>query len=142
MLSKRDVLGGIFGTTALAIAGPAFAKKDVVGKIFFKGVAPKSVKGSAVIVRNGDQLSLQLGSDFVSQNGPDLFIILHEPGVEKGVQKGKFVNLGKLESNRGTSNFNIGMPPTLLAKKYDSVVVWCKEFNVTFGIGKIVMIGE
>ena len=41
------------------------------------------------------------------------------------------VNLGKLKANNGNQNYNI--PDGTDLSKYDSVLIWCKQFSVLFG---------
>ncbi len=68
--------------------------------------------------------------DFKSTNGPDLYVYL---STDK--QASDFVSLGKLKANIGNQNYDI--PTDTDLAKYDTVLVWCKQFSVLFGSAEL-----
>jgi hypothetical protein len=59
-------------------------------------------------------------------NGPDLYVYL---ATDKSASD--FVSLGKLKANNGNQNYNI--PSEIDLTKYDTVIIWCRQFSVLFG---------
>ncbi len=104
------------------------------------GVAPEALSGSFVGVGDGIHnaegmakiIQLEDGSqilrleEFRSTNGPDLYVYLATD--EKATD---FVSLGPLKANIGNQNYDIPQGTDL--SKYDTALVWCKQFSVLFG---------
>ena len=89
-----------------------------------------NAKGAAKVVAlegGGNVLRLE---DFQSTNGPDLHVYL---SVDKGASD--FVELGKLKANIGNQNYEI--PEGTDLSKYDTVLIWCKQFSVLFGSAQL-----
>jgi hypothetical protein len=78
-----------------------------------------------VIPIDGGSEILRL-EDFESTNGPDLYVYLATD--EKATD---FVSLGRLKANIGNQNYEIPQGTDL--SKYDTALVWCKQFSVLFG---------
>lgn len=88
--------------------------------------------GQAQIVEEGGAKYLELSQDFQSDRGPDLKVILHKAStVNQKVQEGDYVNLGLLKSFNGSQRYLI--PDEVDLTQYQSVAIWCEEYNVTFG---------
>jgi hypothetical protein len=68
--------------------------------------------------------------EFKSTNGPDLYVYL---STDK--QASDFVSLGRLKANIGNQNYDI--PSGTDLSKYDTVLVWCKQFSVLFGSAEL-----
>lgn len=68
--------------------------------------------------------------DFHSTNGPDLHVYL---ATDKHATE--FVDLGKLKANNGNQNYDIPQGTDL--SKYDTVLIWCKQFSVLFGSAEL-----
>ena len=68
-----------------------------------------------------------------TSNGPDLFVYLstNPPDGPEGQFDDDFVNLGRLQGNVGSSNYEI--PADTDVARYASVVIWCDRFNSAFG---------
>jgi hypothetical protein len=64
--------------------------------------------------------------DFRSTNGPDLYVYL---ATDKNAND--FVSLGRLKATSGNQNYDIPQGTDLA--KYDTVLIWCKQFSVLFG---------
>jgi hypothetical protein len=46
-----------------------------------------------------------------------------------------FVDLGRLKGNIGNQNYDI--PAGTDLSKYDTVLIWCKQFSVLFGSAEL-----
>jgi len=96
--------------------------------------------GMAKLFNNPEgKVVLQFDSSFRTDAGPDLFVVLHRaPNVVEVTQpptyalkEGDYVIIAPLKSTTGEqsydilSNINLG--------DYQSVAIWCRQFNATFG---------
>jgi hypothetical protein len=63
-------------------------------------------------------------------NGPDLYVYL-----ATDEEASDFVSLGRLKANNGSQNYDI--PEGTDLSKYDTVLVWCKQFSVLFGSAEL-----
>ena len=70
--------------------------------------------------------------NFKSSNGPDVRIYLAEDTQAQG-----FVDLGVIKSTQGNFSYDIPESVNLNTKSY--VLVWCEDFSVLFGSGKLMM---
>lgn len=84
-----------------------------------------NAKGTAKILSLADDKVLRF-ENFKATNGPDLYVYLATD--EKATD---FVNLGPLKANIGNQNYQI--PKGTDLTKYDTALVWCKQFSVLFG---------
>jgi hypothetical protein len=96
---------------------------------FEKSEHPTS--GAAQIVMQNGKKYLKFDSSFQSENGPDLFVILHRQDSPKSYGKADYVSLGRLKKVSGQQMYAI--PTGVNIAKFKSVVIWCKKFNATFG---------
>lgn len=97
-------------------------------------------QGMAQLVRQENGIVLQLDQSFqTSTSGPDLFVVLHrsedvlgstEPPAYPLVE-GEYVVLAPLQSYSGTQAYEI--PGDINVDDYRSAVIWCRQFNATFG---------
>ena len=95
-----------------------------------------ATSGSALIVRLEDG-SVRL-EDLDTSNGPDLRVILSDRPVSDdwhGWTDGRHVDLGGLEGNVGSSNYEI--PRDVDPSDFRTVVVWCRRFTVGFAVAPI-----
>lgn len=97
----------------------------------FVGTAAHPTDGSAQIVEVDGQYYLELDEAFRSDDGPDLFVVLHTQAVPESYGPDDFVNLGRLQSIEGAQRYAIPAGVDIAALK--SAVIWCQQFNVTFG---------
>ena len=152
-------------STALALlvltlaAGPARAEpaQDAQANVLYSSSLWKKdkyeIEGTYRIESrpNGDAgplLRLVLGSDFRTEEGPDLKLLLspRRPGKvkAKNALEGALV-LGVLEKNRGSSFFAI--PEGVGLTQYHSVVIHCEAYTVLWGrapltVGEVVATGQ
>ena len=68
--------------------------------------------------------------NFISTNGPDLFVYL-----STDENASEFINLGGLKANKGNQNYEI--PDGTDLSKYNKVLIWCKSFSVLFGSAEL-----
>ncbi|MEL6814563.1 MAG: DM13 domain-containing protein [Cyanobacteria bacterium J06598_3] len=87
--------------------------------------------GSAQIVESDGQYYLEFDSAFRSDDGPDLFVLLHTQAVPESYGPNDFVNLGRLQSLEGAQRYAI--PAGVDINALRSAVIWCQDFDVTFG---------
>lgn len=96
--------------------------------------------GTAQILRGPDaSLTLRL-EGFETSNGPDLHVWLSDReagGSWFKYDEGDRIELGELKANRGNHNYAIPADADLAA--IQSVVIWCKRFQVAFGSAKLSM---
>ncbi len=72
-----------------------------------------------------------LGADFEVGPGPDyhVYLVPKEKVRESGdVKETMFVDLGRLRAFKGSQKYEI--PAGLDLKKFQSVVIWCRQFGV------------
>jgi len=87
--------------------------------------------GSARIVEENGQRYLEFDSAFSSDSGPDLFVLLHSEDAPTSYAPENYLNLGRLQSTNGTQRYAI--PADVDISAFSSAVIWCRQFNVTFG---------
>lgn len=105
---------------------------------FVSGEHP--TQGTANLVRHENGVVLQLDESFqTSTSGPDLVVALHrfedvlgstEPPAYPLVE-GEYIVLAPLQEYSGTQAYEI--PAEINLDDYQSAVIWCQEFNATFG---------
>lgn len=89
-------------------------------------------QGQVNIIEENGIKYLEISSNFKTDRGPDLKVILHNSStVNAQVQEGEYVNLGKLQAFQGSQRYKL--PQDLDLNGYQSVAIWCEKFNVTFG---------
>ena len=96
----------------------------------FIGVA-HSTSGTATIFSQDGQRHLELGRDFSTDSGPDLFVLLHRSPTPESYRREDYVSLGRLQQSHGSQRYLI--PADVDLENFNSVVIWCRRFNVTFG---------
>jgi hypothetical protein len=87
--------------------------------------------GSVSIAKEDGKNYLILGQDFKTENGPDLFVVLHRSLPPQNYDAKEYIDLGKLQSISGSQKYEI--PADVNPKEFKSAVIWCRKFNVTFG---------
>ncbi len=89
--------------------------------------------GTASIITENGKKYIQFDDQFKSDNGPDLFVILHKDDKLPitGIKKEDYVTIARLKSTSGVQKYEI--PENVDFTKYKSVAIWCRAFNATFG---------
>jgi Electron transfer DM13 len=88
-------------------------------------------KGLAEIVTQNGKNYLRLNKAFRSDEGPDVFVLLHREDSPKEYKKSDYVSLGRLQKTKGKQLYRI--PNEVNITEFKSVVIWCRQFNATFG---------
>jgi Electron transfer DM13 len=97
--------------------------------------AEHPTQGMATIVQMGRHKYLKLDNSFKSEDGPDLFVILHRQDSPQQYQKKDYISLGRLKKIDGVQMYQI--PSGVNIADFKSVVIWCRQFNATFGFAPI-----
>ncbi|MEM7794161.1 MAG: DM13 domain-containing protein [Cyanobacteria bacterium P01_C01_bin.118] len=100
----------------------------------FKTVSSNTVGGATIVEENGKRY-LEFDETFSTESGPDLFVLLHKEATPESYSSEKFVNLGDLQSIDGSQRYEI--PEDISVDDFQSAVIWCRQFNVTFGFAAI-----
>jgi hypothetical protein len=115
------------------VAQKAAAERTLLSGSFIKAEHP--TQGMATIMQVGRNKYLKLDSTFKSEGGPDLFVILHRQDSPQRYQKKDYINLGRLKKVGGAQMYRI--PSGVNIADFKSVVIWCRQFNATFGFAPI-----
>jgi Electron transfer DM13 len=105
--------------------------------MFTSGEHPTS--GSVQILTENGQRFIELGGDFQTEQGPDLFVILHRNNDVIGsteppaysINTADYQEIAPLKTIAGTQRYPI--PDSVNLADYQSVAIWCRQFNATFG---------
>jgi len=98
--------------------------------------------GSVVVSRLADGSRVLRIEDLHTSNGPALHVWLSDAPVVEGsagwgvFDDGRYVDLGELKGNIGSSNYLI--PPDVDLGALPSVSIWCARFNVSFAATRLV----
>lgn len=96
--------------------------------------AEQPTTGMARIVEEGGHRYLELDAAFTtSSQGPDLHVLLDTTNTPPGTyaDQGRTINLGGLKEYSGAQRYPI--PDAIDVSNYQSVVIWCRMANATFG---------
>jgi hypothetical protein len=104
---------------------------------FRNGEHPTS--GGAKIVEINGKRYIEFDKNFKTDAGPDLFVILHRSadviGTTKApahsIKEGDYLLLEPLRTTSGSQRYEI--PAEINLANYNSVAIWCRRFNATFG---------
>lgn len=118
----------------MAASGPVAVKRGTFrdADSFHKG------EGSATVYTLPDGSHVLRFEDLRVTNGPDLRVILasHPDPMSRGnVHSGEYVELGKLKGNIGNQNYTF--PEGLSPDDYNSVIIYCKPFQVIFSVAPL-----
>lgn len=110
----------------LPASGVSAGTLSLSGSFVGVGDGVHNAEGMASVVSLGDGSKILRLEDFKSTNGPDLYVYLATD--QKATD---FVSLGPLKANIGNQNYDI--PDGTDLSKYNTALVWCKQFSVLFG---------
>ena len=96
----------------------------------FQGV-DKETQGTVSIVEENGTRYLEFDAAFESADGPDLFVLIHREDVPQNYDADQYINLGELQATAGSQRYEI--PEGVSVADFQSAVIWCRQFNVTFG---------
>ncbi len=114
--------------------GPGLAQARRQG-MFVKAEHP--TQGTAKIVSDRGKTFIEFDQKFKTDAGPDLVVILYrrESVPIGGLKAADYVTLGKLQKTQGQQRYAV--PASVDVSQYQSVAVWCRQFNATFGFAKL-----
>mgnify|MGYP002780608662 CR=1 FL=1 len=92
--------------------------------------------GTASIVTANGQQYLEFDAAFDTARGPAVEVILYKgPAVPVNIAEGDYITLAPLQSFSGAQRYPI--PAGVNVSDYQTVGIWCRQFNVTFGYAPI-----
>ncbi|MDE2780816.1 MAG: DM13 domain-containing protein [Chloroflexota bacterium] len=94
--------------------------------------------GTATIYQVPDGGHVLRFEDFMVTNGPDLRVLLAEPGDPMSrdeLQSGGYTHLAKLKGNIGNQNYEI--PADIDLSEQNSVIIYCMPFHVIFSVAPL-----
>ncbi|NJN24264.1 MAG: DM13 domain-containing protein [Acaryochloridaceae cyanobacterium RL_2_7] len=121
-----------FGTQSADAAPQLVALKSAQGTFTS---SDKSTQGDFYIKKVDGKHYLKFASNFSTSNGPAVEVLLHREAVPQSYNSNNYVSLGEIKSFQGAQWYAI--PENVDINQYQSVSIWCREFDVTFGYGKI-----
>jgi Electron transfer DM13 len=92
--------------------------------------AEHTTAGAAQIVTENGKRFLVLDSAFMTDEGPDLLVLLHQEQMPQTYAQ-NYISLGELKNAKGEQRYAI--PDDADLDTFRSVVIWCRQFNATFG---------
>jgi hypothetical protein len=115
----------LFVNKSVNETGPAVAETLRSGS--FESYAHET-KGKAAILKSAGGFILRL-SDFSTSNGPDVHVLLSKTSDPMDITES--LDLGSIKGNQGDQNYTL--PAGTDPSQFNSVTVWCKRFDVSFG---------
>ena len=103
-----------------------------------------TTNGKASIIQENGTYFIELDQTFkTSENGPDLFVVLHRsPNIlnvskppDYAIAEGDYTLIAPLKSFNGKQRYAI--PKDIQIDNYQSIAVWCRKFNATFGFAPL-----
>ena len=92
----------------------------------------KDTTGTASVVTENGQTYIVFDEAFDTARGPDVQVVLHTGStVPVSIDEADYVTLATLQSFEGEQRYLI--PADIDVNDYQTVAIWCREFNVTFG---------
>ncbi len=134
-----DLPGFIVAATflVLALAGPGAdpaAAEEVLASGRFHGASRHQAAGVARLVKTSDGGYAVSFSEFASDPGPDIFIILstaEDPRSSGDIKKSRYIALGRRQGETGVQSYKL--PLTVDPGKFRSVGIWCRQYSILFG---------
>jgi Electron transfer DM13 len=97
-----------------------------------------STSGRALLLQLSDGSRYLRLEDLNTSNGPDLRVWLTDQPVSSDWHvwdDGRYVDLGALKGNVGDQNYLL--PSSVDVTKFRTAVVWCRRFQVGFGVAPL-----
>lgn len=132
---NETVVTGVAPAAAPPTASGAPTVNVEVAQATFEGRA-HAARGDATVVslaQGGQVLTL---TDFATDNGPDLRVLLVKGPVNGDGDVSDYVDLGRLKGNIGNQQYTI--PSGTDVRTYSTVIIWCRAFSVSFAQADLV----
>ncbi|MBD2296254.1 DM13 domain-containing protein [Anabaena sphaerica FACHB-251] len=95
-----------------------------------------STQGKVSVISDNGISYLQFNQSFKTDSGPDLVVILHRGNVpSKSLKEQEYVSVAKLQNIKGSQRY--ALPKNVNLADFNSVAIWCRKFNVTFGYASL-----
>lgn len=98
--------------------------------------AEHPTEGTAQIVSQGRKRYLEFSQTFQTDEGPDLYVILHRDDnlPITGLRSQDLVIIGRLQKVKGSQRYRI--PNNIKLANFRSVAIWCRQYNANFGYAR------
>lgn len=133
-----DDAGGSSDDTAADPGEASAAQEEAAGAVklvagTFEERNNHRITGSATVYELDDGSRTLRLEPFESENGPDLVVYLTaaDHADDDEALGDDFVTLGELKGNVGNQNYDV--PADVDLDRYDTAVIWCRRFTVSFG---------
>lgn len=87
--------------------------------------------GSVSVVTENGRSYLEFSDAFKTEQGPELFVVLHRSTLPKSYKASDYVSLGPLQKLQGTQRYPI--PDRVDLGEFYAVAIWSRKLNSTFG---------
>ncbi len=122
-----------------AAANPCAAHTVAQGTFYDGPHAPgHRVSGNASISKGADGAYWLKFTQFVSDAGPDVNIILspaHAPKTDAAVKRAGYITVAARKALTGDQSYRL--PESFDPNLYQSVGIWCEQFGVLFGAAQL-----
>ena len=137
---KAEVISNS-STQGFNLSTKATTKTIIKSGTFVNGKSP--TVGKAKIVEENGTRYIEFDDAFQTDSGPDLFVVLHRSAdvigsgqaPAFGIKEGEYVKLAPLQTTTGKQRYII--PASIDLEDYNSVAIWCRRFNATFGAASL-----
>ncbi|MEL7351887.1 MAG: DM13 domain-containing protein [Cyanobacteria bacterium J06649_5] len=116
-------------TPLSSLSPQALAQNVSAGAAFVGEDHPTT--GSAQLVEIEGERYLEFDAAFRTDAGPDLVVLLHKEAVPTSYSSENYINLGQVQRVAGKQRYAI--PAEASLESIQSAVIWCRQFDVTFG---------
>ena len=118
------------------ITSTLIAEKANIPSTFTAVGKQQETTGEVKLVTENGKRYLVFNSEFSTPNGPDVFVILHRNNkVTNNIKEANYINIARLEKFAGEQKYLI--PDNVDLNDFESVGIWCREFNVTFAFAPL-----
>ena len=120
-----------------AASNPCAAQVVAEGP-FYDGTPGHRASGNASISKGADGTYWLSFTDFVSDKGPDINIILspaHAPKTNAAVKQAGYITVAPRKALTGDQSYQL--PTEFDPKVHQSVGIWCEQFGVLFGAAQL-----
>ncbi|MDP5339563.1 MAG: DM13 domain-containing protein [Nodularia sp. (in: cyanobacteria)] len=116
--------------TATTVASPVAEARNFQA-------AEHPTQGKVSVITEAGKPYLEFDQNFKTDNGPDLFVILHRSATPpvSGIQEKDYVSIAALQKINGTQRY--ALPDNVNLADFKSVAIWCRQFNATFGYASL-----
>lgn len=137
-MTPRPIVVAILMLAILGAGQAASAASDkesqTVASGQFYGASNHRARGTAALIRTSDGGYAVRLDGFLSDPGPDIYIILstaEAPRTSRDIKAGRYITLGRRKGETGAQSYDL--PITVDPGAYRSVAIWCRQYSILFG---------